>query len=275
MKKVLLIFFSFFCFSFLSSPIFASSIKINEFYSIGGGTDPDWVEIYFDGVNASLYQLSDALGTSPKSLSTANCSGNFCTIDWSNRLNNDGDTIKLTATSSGEIVDQIIYGDTKDIPAPKTGQSAGRRTDGTGEWVIFSSHSKGYSNNSSIPVPSSTPNPTDEPTPTSTPTSTKTPTPTSTPTPTKTTTPTKTPTLTVKPTTKPSITPTDTPNIAVSILGTSSANISPTISPEPENQNTESPLTKIFFIGGGLIILLIAAFAASFVLKDKIPFFKL
>ena len=110
--------------------------------------------------------------------------------------------------------------------------------------------------------------------PTSTPTPTNSPTPTDSPTPTKTPTPTKSPTLTLKPTVKASSTPTknsssqnDTTTLPASILGTSSAELSPTITPQPE----QSPLTKMFLMGGGAVFILGGIFAASLVVKEKFP----
>ncbi len=141
------------------SPVFATTIKINEFYAAGStSSNPDWVEIYNDGTDISLYQLIDG-ANNKKDLSLANCKGNFCTVDWYNTLNNGGDTIKLILKSSPDTsVDQIIYGTGGDISVPGITQSAGRNPDGTGGWTIFSSFSKGTSNNIAIPTP--TPQPT-------------------------------------------------------------------------------------------------------------------
>ncbi|MEK7616958.1 MAG: hypothetical protein AAB414_02805 [Patescibacteria group bacterium] len=144
---------------------FASSIKINEFYSEGtSSSNPDWVEIYTDAVDTSLYQIVDA-ANNKQDLATSICNGNFCYIDWSNRLNKDGDTIKLELKSSpGQAVDQVIYGSSGDISSPGVEQSAGRNSDATGGWVIFLSPTKGSSNNNSTasspsPSPSSSPSP--------------------------------------------------------------------------------------------------------------------
>ncbi|RJP46440.1 MAG: hypothetical protein C4584_01580 [Armatimonadetes bacterium] len=174
-----MIFLIFVTFFFISTTTLASAdtITLNEFYSAGStsaSTGPDWVEIYNDGSDISLYQLLDD-GDHSKNLSNASCNDNFCTIDWSNLLNNTGDTIKLVLISSGEILDQVTYSTSGDIPAPSTGQSAGRDPDGTGSWVIFSTPSKGSSNNSSStptftpsPIPTNTPTPTALPSPTPT-----------------------------------------------------------------------------------------------------------
>ncbi|MBI2329832.1 hypothetical protein HYU94_00375, partial [Candidatus Daviesbacteria bacterium] len=145
----------------------AATIKINEFYAAGSTTsNPDWVEIYYSGVDITLYQLKDAAGNT-KNLSGGSYNGNFATVDWSNRLNNDGDTIKLALIITPDSpIDQVTYGGSGDISVPNSQQSAGRSTDGTGGWVLFSIPTKGYTNNTSLPTPTPTITPTPSPTPT-------------------------------------------------------------------------------------------------------------
>jgi len=181
---------------------------INEFSSDPGSGGVDWVEIYTNGVDKSLYQTKDSVGN-VKNLSEAVCNGNICTVDWSNRLNKDGDTIKLILISSPDSpVDQITYGGSGYVCVPGEGQSIGRVAtldspyEPTNVWERFSTPSKGQTNNNGVvlacpsptPVPSSTPtnapDPTNTPAPTNTPTSTPKPTSTPTPSPTKKPTPT-------------------------------------------------------------------------------------
>lgn len=246
--------------------VFAESIKINEFYSDGSS---DWVEVYNDGADLNLYRLRDSSTNNKKDLSEATCNGNFCTIDWDDNLNNGGDTIRLVLISAPDTsLDEISYGDSGTVAAPTSGQSAGRNPDGTGNWTIFLTASKGASNNNS-PTPSATPTST----PTLTPTSTPTPTPTDTPTPTKTPTPTLTPTP--KPPSKtPTKAPTKTPtlkndssdnsqvNIPSSLLATNSAEEyyptvlgkSTSVTPTPEN-TSGSKLNPFLILGGGILII--------------------
>lgn len=151
--------------------VFAITIKINEFYAAGStSSNPDWVEIYNDGADISEYQLRDSSINNKKDLAGATCNGNFCTIDWYNYLNNSGDTIKLVLkTAIDSPTDQVTY--PGDISIPSSGQSAGRNPDLTGGWVIFSSPTKGVTNNTGVsaptptptPVSTSTPSPTDSP----------------------------------------------------------------------------------------------------------------
>lgn len=114
--------------------------------------------------------------------------------------------------------------------------------------------------------------------PTSTPIPTFTPTPTDIPDPTKTPTPTPTPTSTPKPTIKPFLTSTSNdpnnetnpPDLPASILGASSSQPSPIIFQDSvKDENPESPLPKIFFIGGIIVILLSAGLFYTFLAKRK------
>lgn len=156
-----------------------AEVFINEFSSYG---DSDWVEIYrTKSENLSFYKLEDAVGNI-KELSWSDCSGDFCVVDWYNKLNNSGDTIKLILLPT-TVIDQITYGNQEgaSVEAPQSGQSAGRIVDGIGDWVIFSSPTKGSSN--TVGSPLSTPMATPSLFPSSTPTLTNSPTPTNTPTP--------------------------------------------------------------------------------------------
>lgn len=200
--RTLLFLFALVFFLSLKTPAFAATIAINEFSSAAGTSSdpdwPDWVEVYYVDFDPTLYQLRDA-ANNIKNLSDGTCTGNFCTVDWSNKLNNSGDTIKLVLISDPtSVTNQVTYGSSGDVAAPIAGQYAGRSVDGTGGWTLFSSSTKGSTNNTATPAPTATPTPT--PTPTSTPS------PTNTPTPIKTPTPTKSPTAT--PTPKPTLTPT-------------------------------------------------------------------
>lgn len=160
---------------------FASPV-INEFYS---AESSDWIEIYNpenEVIDLAAYRIRDSSENNKIDLSGSLAAKGFVSIEWSNKLNNVGDLIKLVLTSDNSVIDQVSYGDQGGISSPESGQSAGRKIDGGTEWVLFVTHSKGSSNNSisvfTPPTPTFTkaPMPTKTPSPTKAPTSTKTPT---------------------------------------------------------------------------------------------------
>jgi hypothetical protein len=199
-------------------------IVINEFSFL---SSPDWVEIYNQSnttVNLNNWSLCDLTGN--KVALTGEINGQSVKkIDFSNRLDNAGDTIKIvngtdctslpqdsltytyvstskkfTITNSN-LVNQIL----------SAGESAGRLPDGNNVWSVFSSPSPGSFN---IPLPISTP--TIEPTTAEI-----------------TNTPTSSPTASLHPTSielTPTITITDTPTLTITPIVTSSP--MPSLSPE-------------------------------------------
>ncbi|OGH26461.1 MAG: hypothetical protein A3C30_05145 [Candidatus Levybacteria bacterium RIFCSPHIGHO2_02_FULL_40_18] len=253
-------------FFILPSEIYAS-ITINEFSS--STSSDDWVEIYFESEDTALYQLVDA-SDNTKNLSDGSCSGNFCTVDWSNRLNNNGDTIKLRLISSSSVVDEITYGNDS-LSAPSDGQTVGRLPDGTGSFVMLSSSSKGSSNNSSNAVVSPTATPTNTPTPTDSPDPTNTPTPTKTPTPKKTPTPTKRPTPTP---TKLQEKEAGTDDLFVAGETKIALDKSPTPSGVTEILGESTSKQPLIFIGLGAIVLAVCGILAYFQFGNKILVWK-
>ncbi len=256
-------------FSIVSTRSAFAALSINEFVSSTEGTtaDSDWVEIYNSGpdnVDLSLYRLKDG-STNNKDLGGTLQSGSFTAFDWSNRLDNSGDVIKLILKADETtFVDQVGYGDAgSNVVAPGAGQSAGRSVDGGGNWIIFSTASKGASNVLSVAAP--TPAPTQAPTPTNTPTPTLTTQPTQTPT----NTPTPTNVPTPSPTRKP--TPTLEEEIASDsgiVLGESTSPTStPTLFPTPtevtevKNSSWKTPITASLFIVLGLGLVGFSAFS--------------
>lgn len=156
-----------------------ANVYINEFSS---SSDPDWIELYNSGpseIDLSLYRLRDESATNKIDLEGILAPDSFIIFDWSNKLNNPGDTIKIVLKTDEEnIQDQISYGTKNDnLQAPAENQTAGRKTNGNSEWVIFTQNSKGLSNIESpiLPSPTSTPTPTSKPTPTVKPPKTPTP----------------------------------------------------------------------------------------------------
>lgn len=182
---------------FVRTPVLAK-VYINEFSS---ATNEDWVEFYNDSdteIDLSIYKIVDAKGNT-KNLEGSISSRGLSTLDFSNRIDKAGDTLKIIYKSNESLVeDQVSFGiEGPANPAPSELQSLGRKPNGAGLWALLSQPSKGSSNDAAQVAPSPTSLPT--PTPTNPPTPTKAPTPTRTPTPTKTPTPIKSVTTT-KPT---------------------------------------------------------------------------
>lgn len=172
-KRALALFAFCVLFALSTFPVLASPI-INEFSS---ATSADWVEIYNSGVETvdlSQYRLRDLTSTNKLDLSGSLAPSGFASFDWSNKLNNAGDLIKLVLISDESIIDQVTYGDQGGISAPTSAQTGGRKSDGSGDWVILSASSKGASNNSSDVFSPPTATPTKTTTPTKIPTPTKT-----------------------------------------------------------------------------------------------------
>lgn len=165
--------------------VFADSqpVVINEFSAntSGSGDDQDWIELYNttdDNIDLSTYILKD-LADHEKNLEGSIPAHGFVVFDWGNVLNKDKEVIFLL--NNGEEVGKFSY-DESDQVMPGKGQSMGRREDNGNDWVIFSSPSKGTSNNSATIYFTPTPTPLNTPIPTKIPTPTKTPSPTRVPT---------------------------------------------------------------------------------------------
>lgn len=186
-KYFLIFLVSFLLLPLAESPVFAK-VYINEFSSF---SNDDWVEFYNDAdsdIDLSLYRLRDSTATNKLDPSGAIPAHGYIALDWSNKLNKDGDSIKLVKKDDESVIeDEISYG-TSTIPTALTAsQSVGRKTDGSTEWVLFDTGTKGASNNSANNAIVPTATPTNTPAP-------KTPTPSRVPTPTKVPTPTRKPT---------------------------------------------------------------------------------
>ena len=192
--------------SFLFIPKTYAALLINEFSS--ATPNSDWVEIYNPdntSVDLSGYILRDSTTTNKKDLTGTIAGTSYAVFDWDNNLNKDGDTIRLLKTDESP-VDQVTYGSSANVVAPSDTQTAGRLPDGSSNWVLFSSATKGSANTAPTVAPTPTPSPTSTPAPSNTPT----PTPTKSPTPT----PTPTPAIVSSPTPTPGkLTPTVIPTI--------------------------------------------------------------
>jgi len=231
-----------------------ANVLINEISSYE--STGDWVELYsYEDATISGWILRDTsstkVATIPENISIGpSFASLFYVIDAGNRLNKDGDIIKLYRSDDSSLEDSISYGSAGGVCAPSTGESIGRVENGN-TIERFSTSSRGLTNSgiSLNACPTSTP----EPTVTSTPTSTTTP--TSTPTKTATATPTKT--ATAKPTT--TATPKETPieeSEAKNDINITGADVKIETSPEGivagATTTKKSPLLSILFIISGV-----------------------
>ena len=187
----------------------ATSPVINEYLPHPSSGNTEWIEIYNpDHVSLADYFLDDDLsfsddaGSSPKkSLATIvqEPSGAMAVFETSSFLNNGGDTVALF-DGTGNIVDSTSFD--KD---PGVDVSIGRYPDGSGDFAVLSSSTKGSANTGPF-IPTSTPTLTPKPTPTLKPLPTAKPT----------------------PTVKPTHTPTVTPILRTSTIQVAATEISPT-----------------------------------------------
>lgn len=136
--------------------LFISSIKMNEIYSRGTTTEPDWIEIYnsssspMDITGFKIYDIGGQAGTKPKKQFPAGTvipANGFYVIVTDDAdpsgfgLSSSGEEVWLE-DSSGNIIDNVIF------PAMDITQSYGRLPDG-GAWQLLSVITKGFSN---VPV---------------------------------------------------------------------------------------------------------------------------
>ena len=193
-----------------------AQVVINEFVVDGS---PEWVEFHNASDSAEYLKQyfidddedfdNDSGNSGKKSLSSIDISSiNYPYYDLSSAIfNNSSSDYVVLFDQLGNVIDSYSY-----EKSPGENISIGRSPDGSGDFFVLQSLTKGSSN--ALPIPSSTPTPTA--TPTSEPTST--PGPTDTPTPTATSAPTSTPTIklsltpTKKPTPSLTLTPTATPS---------------------------------------------------------------
>lgn len=165
-----------------AKPLYASTIKINEFSS---ASNPEWVELYNTGtseINLNDWQIlfHDNPSTTQKITLSPNDTispGRFKIVERSYTgssawLSNSGDAIILKDSTNGE-QDSVRYGNVNGsvVDAPTSVQSAGRSTDGISGWIIFLTPTKGATNNTSVSTSTPSPTPTLTPSPTPTPTS--------------------------------------------------------------------------------------------------------
>src|SRR3990167_6912639 len=114
---------------------YASDVVLNEFSS---GTTDDWVEIYNKSsspISIEGWVIRDSTDNK-KSFTGSICANSTRKIDFSNWLNNNGDTIRLLdSESSSSSQDSVIYPDS--VPKNSDGQSTSRTPDGADNWTVL------------------------------------------------------------------------------------------------------------------------------------------
>ena len=169
MDKYLLILY-FFVFLLCAPVVYANNVVINEFL-VNPSSNKEWVEFYNPShVDISKYWLdddtnfTDDIGASKKSLSGMLFNTDYPVFETSSVFNNTGDHVVLF-DETGKIVDSYEY--TED---PGEDISLGRSPNGTGDFNVLASLTKGFENTGIMPSPTATPYPTSTPTKVPTPT---------------------------------------------------------------------------------------------------------
>lgn len=248
----------------------SAQIVINEFSPVNSS---DWIELYNIGTESAKledYIIRDSTSNKKEPEGVLEV-GQLMSLSFSNWLNNGGDTVKLLKKVEGYevIVEEIKYGDSDEsdeICIPTGGKSIGRKPDGSGSFVVFSTDTRDSSNNSSQEVqcidPTPTPVPTATPKPTGTPITSK-----SSNTETKKASPKPSSTV-INASLGPSVTPSN--NEDEKVLGISektSADSNPKTSPDSDSESTGSGSLDnfpvgILFIFGGILLSSAAAYVA-------------
>ena len=122
--------------------------------------ESDWVEIYNTGntqSNLSLCKLKDG-ADNELTLEGILSGKNWKVFEWSNILNNDGDSIKLIC--NGDESDKVTYGtQSGNAPVPSDGQSISRITDGldtnndSNDFKIYNNPTKNFTNSADMDPP--------------------------------------------------------------------------------------------------------------------------
>ena len=153
----------------LSTRVVSAQVVINEFGSYE--TSGDWVELYaYEDTEISGWIIRDTTSiveTISTGVTIGPSSSSYYVVEVGNRLNRNGDVIKLLKADDSTLVNEIVYGDAGGVCSPESGQSAGRYPDANSTIERFSSPTKGSSNDAATLAPCSTP--TTEPTVTETP----------------------------------------------------------------------------------------------------------
>lgn len=129
-------------FTYIRPALSSSGLVINEFYALGDTSNPDWIELYNNSdqtVNLEGYVIRDSTESNKIDLDGAICAKSFRKFDFSNRLNKDGDRIRLLdSDSSSTPIDEIEYFSDA-IPTHEENQSTSRQSGGSSVWQKMTS----------------------------------------------------------------------------------------------------------------------------------------
>lgn len=245
-----------------------AQVVINEFSPL---SSPDWVEVYnvsTESADLSVYKFQDTAGNILTLSGTILPSG-FAAFDWSNRLNNDGDTFSLYKNSN--VVMTVTYGGQGNVCIPSLSGSIAWIPDGGNTYDRLSTSTKNLTNGISFtdPCPTPTPEPTKTPTPTPTSTSTQNPTVAPTKTPSTGSTSLTTSSLrTNSPTPKPTTAPSPTSTTEELVLGIQNSTVTPLPTPEEEVVDKKKfPVFSVILIATGFLCI---AGALFFFVKNNV-----
>ena len=140
-----------------AGPVQATVIKMNEIYSRGVATDPDWIELYNGGTSAvdiggyKIYDIGGQGGTKPKMIIPTGTSipakGYYVVVtdiptatDPSGfGLSSAGEEAWLE-DKAGTVIDDVIF------PAMDVTQTYSRIPDGSDTWKLTSNMTRGAAN---------------------------------------------------------------------------------------------------------------------------------
>lgn len=138
-----------------------ASLKINEIYSRGTASNPDWIEIFnptnteIELVGWKIYDIGGQSGAKPKkefpdgAVIAPNGFYVIVTDDGTASafgLSSNGETVWLEKPD-GTVVDEVTF------PALSDSQSYGRKPDGSDNFFIFTEVTRGTSNNNASTLP--------------------------------------------------------------------------------------------------------------------------
>jgi len=137
----------------------SSTVQMNEIYSRGTATEPDWIELYnnssqpVDISSYKIYDIGGQSGTKPKKRFPSGTSipakGFYVVVtdgpdSFDFGLSSNGEEVWLE-DGSDALIDDVVF------PALKTTESYSRVPDG-GDWKLVNNITKGTSNGSSVDV---------------------------------------------------------------------------------------------------------------------------